>query len=72
MSCLNNKDNPFIKAIKQKKLKNCLDNKIQQCFIKFMANPIILNKFKEILNDKNGTKIEVDKKKILKNKNDKR
>lgn len=72
MSCLNNKDNPFIKALKQKKLENSLDNKIQECFIKFNANPDTLNNFKEILNDRKGTKIEVDEKKILKIKNDKR
>jgi len=72
MSCLNNKDNPFIKALKQKKLEICLDNKIQECFIKFMTNPDTLNNFKEILKDKNCTKIKVDEKKTLKIKNDKR
>ena len=50
----------------------CLDNKIQECFIKFMTNPDTLNNFKEILKDKNCTKIKVDEKKTLKIKNDKR
>ena len=49
MSSLNNKDIPFIKALEHKKLENCLDNKIQEYFIKIMVNSDILNNFKKIL-----------------------